>query len=311
MKMYNKELKERYLSVKRNTTQDISYIEVKFQQTAEYEEKLGKDVSCFTGYEITDMYKMLNFKSFNTLSMFHSVLQQYTNWCIQQGVVADNQNHFLEFSRKQFDDIQNSIIKQKRLCTRKQVLSWCRELPNPCDAFLLLGMFEGICGKGYEELGKARFSDINIETRIIKLCSGREIEISKELIAIAEESSETFEYTALTANGRKIKLVSDPNDLIVKEAPQATQSNNYKTLRHRIYYRMLKSFSYVGVAEWMNPNAVITSGKINYIRKKSDELGITPIECIKRKDLYDELQKRFDFEMKVSSFIECYKGYLT
>lgn len=310
MELYNKELKERFIVFKNETSRDTSYLEVKFKRTAEFENKLNKDVSCFTGYEIIDMYKMLNFTSFNTLSMFHSVMSQYTSWCISQGIVPDNQNHFMEFSRKQFNEFQNTLIKQKRLCSRKQILEWCRELPNPCDSFTMLSLFEGIGGFGYEEIIKAKFSDVNVGNKTITLCSGRTVDVSSELITYARESSETFEYTAITGNGRTVKLKSDPQDLIVKWATQ-TSSHSYKSSRHRIYYRLVKSFDYLGVGEWMTIGALSDSGKIHYIKERSEELGIEPIEYVKNKEHYDELQKRFNFEMNPSSFIECYKGYLT
>ena len=151
--MYNENIKQRYIEYKTNLTIiPNGYLERLFDKTKQFEIELNKDVCNFTYYEIMNMYKTWNENSYETLQVTNSHLSLYTQWCIEQSLVADAQNHFLEFSKDIFMSCVNNIINDKKIVTREQVLSWFKDLNNVSDRFMFLALFEGIKGEQYKEL---------------------------------------------------------------------------------------------------------------------------------------------------------------
>ena len=95
--MFNAEYKERFIIEKNNESIiPKGYLEHQFKRVAEMENKLNKDVSNFTYYDIIEYYKMLNTHSIEYLAVLNSQFSLYTQWCLQQNLVNDGQNHFLE-----------------------------------------------------------------------------------------------------------------------------------------------------------------------------------------------------------------------
>ena len=143
--MYNQELKERYRKEKESyTTVSAYYFSSLFKRTEPFEEQLDKDASNFTTYEIINMYKTLAIMSLDTIATMNSNLSMYTQWCIQENLVNDYQNHYLEITRDMMASFVNKLAMDKKVVSREQVLDWCQQLPNPSDSFCLLGLFEGI-----------------------------------------------------------------------------------------------------------------------------------------------------------------------
>ena len=98
--MYNEELKLRYKTEKEMTTVvPNNAIGLDFKKTSSFEEQLNKDAYDFTVYEILNMYKTWNSKSIDTLYVINNRLSQYTQWALEQNLVADSQNHYLEINR--------------------------------------------------------------------------------------------------------------------------------------------------------------------------------------------------------------------
>ena len=160
--MYNQELKERYRKEKESyTTVSAYYFSSLFKRIEPFEEQLNKDASNFTAYEIINMYKTLAIMSLDTIVTMNSNLSMYTQWCIQQNLVNDYQNHYLEMTRDMLVSFVNKFAMDKKVVSRKQILEWCQQLPNPSDSFCLLGLFEGIRGGGYLELALAKIDDFH------------------------------------------------------------------------------------------------------------------------------------------------------
>ena len=107
---YNNELKNRYIDYKEETTILANgFAQRIFDSVKKFEEDLRKDVSCFTYYEICDMYKAWNEVSLSVLSTKNSLLCGYTQWCLLQNLVLDSQNHFEEFNTTVLMDCCRSI----------------------------------------------------------------------------------------------------------------------------------------------------------------------------------------------------------
>ena len=76
--------------------------------------------------------------------------------------------------------------------------------------------------------------------------------------------------------------------------------------------KLYRSFDILGVDKWMKPNSLYESGKIHCVKNKAEELGMTPIELISTKELVEDIEYRYECNLRNgrARFIEKYKEYL-
>ena len=305
--MYNQELKERYRKEKESyTTVSAYYFSSLFKRIEPFEEQLNKDASNFTTYEIINMYKTLAIMSLDTIVTMNSNLSMYTQWCIQQNLVNDYQNHYLEMTRDMLASFVNKLAMNKKVVSRKQVLDWCQQLPNPSDSFCLLGLFEGIRGGGYLELALAKIEDFHDNT--FTAYNGREIKVSTTLIEYAKLSNETLEYQSISQNMTKEVNLND-NGRIIKDYPNVRRSESLPVLRRRTQSRLARIFDYVGILEYMNGNDIRMSGVIEMANSRCKELQISGKDYIYGIGI-DEIKNQYDFKVVPSVFMDKFGEYL-
>lgn len=305
--MYNQELKERYRKEKESyTTVSAYYFSSLFKRTEPFEEQLDKDASNFTTYEIINMYKTLAIMSLDTIATMNSNLSMYTQWCIQENLVNDYQNHYLEITRDMMASFVNKLAMDKKVVSREQVLDWCQQFPNPSDSFCLLGLFEGIRGGGYLELALAKMEDFH--DNIFIAYNGREIKVSFTLIEYAKQSNETIEYQSISRNMEKeVNLIE--NGRIIKDYPNVRRTESLPVLRRRTQSRLARIFNYMGILEYMNGNDIRMSGVIEMINSRCKELGINGKNYIYGIGI-EEIKKQYDFKVVSSVFMDKFGEYL-
>jgi len=305
--MFNQELKERYRIEKESyTTVSAYYFSSLFKRTEPFEEQLDKDVCNFTTYEIINMYKTLAMMSLDTIATMNSNLSMYTQWCIQENLVNDYQNHYLEISRDMMASFVNKLAMDKKVVSRNQVLEWCQQLPNPSDSFCLLGLFEGIRGGGYLELALAKMEDFN--NNIFTAYNGREIKVSSTLVEYAKQSDETLEYQSISQNMAKEVTLID-NGRIIKDYPNVRCSDSMPVLRRRTQSRLARIFDYMGILEYMNGNDIRMSGVVEMANNRCKELGISGKDYIYGIGI-EEIKKQYDFKVVPSVFMDKFGEYL-
>ena len=305
--MYNQELKERYWKEKVTYTTTAPYhFSALFKRTEPFETELDKDISNFSTYEIINMYKTLSISSINTIANMNSSLSLYTQWCIQENLVADFQNHFLEIDREMMGTFINKIAMDNKVVSRQTVLGWCGNLPNPSDSFILLALFEGAKGAGYQEITKATINDFDDNT--LTLYTGRKIKVSDELIEYAKESNETLIYYSMTkAMEHTSPLVE--NGRIIKDYPSVRKEETQQSARRRTMSKLTRAFEYLGINNWMTGTDIRMSGMIYLINLRSKELGITGREYIYGIGI-EEIKQQYDYKIIPSMFMDKYSEYL-
>lgn len=305
--MYNQKLKERYRKEKESyTTVSAYYFSSLFKRTEPFEEELDKDASNFTTYEIINMYKTLAIMSLDTIATMNSNLSMYAQWCIQENLVNDYQNHYLEITRDMMASFVNKLAMDKKVVSREQVLDWCQQLPNPSDSFCLLGLFEGIRGGGYLEIALAKIEDFH--DNIFTAYNGREIKVSSTLIEYAKQSNETIEYQSISRNMEKeVNLIE--NGRIIKDYPNVRRTESLPVLRRRTQSRLARIFNYIGILEYMNGNDIRMSGVIEMINSRCKELKISGRDYIYGIGI-EEIKKQYDFKVVSSVFMDKFGEYL-
>lgn len=279
--MYNDELKNTYITEKTKTaTVDKFYLPNLFKRCEPFETELNKDVCNFTTKEIENMYKTLDYKGFETIVVTNSALSLYTNWCLSQGVSKDSQNHFLEFDRPRLSMLINKAYKNARVVSRETISDWCRQLPNPSDAFVLMGLFEGISGKDYTEFTHLMIDDVDIERSTILLPGRKEpVVFSKELCRYAIESAnEKWYYSISEEMKRKVEFKESRN--VIKEYCNSDSSQSDYQKGRRIYSKLIRILNFLGVKNQINASAIVNSGIVDLIKRESKRMKISPTEYI-------------------------------
>ena len=171
--LYNMEQKLRYIKEKENAVVlPNNYLKCQFRHVSEQEEELGKDLCNFNLYDIVEYYKIMNQTSLEYLTVLNSQFSMYTQWCLQENLVDDNQNHFFEVNIEILKNCLNKAIIDKRMIDRSQICEWCDSLPNPSDAFILLSLFEFGKSKDFKNIVELTSKDIDQEKSTFRLCDG-------------------------------------------------------------------------------------------------------------------------------------------
>ena len=304
--MFNQEQKERYINAKEETTIVANnYLKRLFNYMEKYEEEKQKDLSQFTAFEIMECYKLFNLRSFDALNVRNSAYSLYTQWCLEQNLVPDGQNHYLEVSMDAIYSCLNKMAMDNSIISRKELISLSRILPNARDKFVILYFFEVGRNKDYSDLTNLRMEDFDIENQTVTL-SDRTVFVSRELINLAEESIVEDQYIPLKFGSSRI-LPYIPSDTVVRFVPPARQFSEFSKGR-KIYHLMVRVLDYIGIGKWHTINTIIESGKIHMVNTKAKERGITGEEYINQ--YLFEVEHQYGCNIIPSIFKRKYQDYL-
>lgn len=303
--MYNENLKRRFISERTDEVIiPINYLKNYFEKVSDIETRLQKDVSNFTYYEIIEFYKILNKTSISTLRVLNSQLSIYTQWCLQQNLVSDSQNHYLEIKTEDYMKCINKVLLEVRVIDKETIYDWIKELVNPRDQFILLGLFEGIKGKDFCELAKLRPEDVNGNKLI--LCTGREVKISDKLKYIIQQCIEERIYYPL--KGIR-KYIFRDNGYVIKDYSNVLEDHSDKRRGRTIYNIIRRLFIYFDIQGSVNANCIFESGKIHMIKTRAKELNMTCEEYI-NSPYIKEVTTQFNFYLgSKREFINKYADY--
>ena len=309
--MYNEELKNRFIKM-RNDDVILAprYFERLFAKTEMFEELLQKDCSCWTKVNIMDFYKYLSTPSLETLIDNNNKLSQYCQFCLQESLVPDHQNHYLEMTT---DNIVSCISKtaiSKKVITRERLLISLNSIQNVVDKFIALACFEGFKGGCYKEIWQLHTSDIDTENNTVTLCTGRTINISQELIDLAFESASIYKYYTISSSGKsKIRSLYGDADLIVKVSGNAADDENQAGKRIRA--RIIKNIRNIGLDESLGGNALYISGMIEMINRLARENNMTAKDVLYNKELLAMIEQQYcSIKQTRLRFLKKYEEFL-
>ena len=262
---YNHEQKERYFESREKKYRSIRTVgRVFFNTTKAFEESLDKDCSNFTSKEILNMYSACVTRSWEQLLNFNSQLKIYTSWCMMEGLVKDNQNHYEELDKYDLYNCLNLGLKKTMIVSRKELEKAVLDFPNPSDQFLVLALFEGLGGQRYKDfmgLMPSQFVDDKV------ILQDRELTVSPLLKAKALESAE--EYDKYSHEGKKRVGYNKNDPSIIKDSSNAIDADGVKNHIRKIQRRAKeiekeygKAYSCVGLKN---------SGRIDMLRRLMEE----------------------------------------
>lgn len=296
--MYNSDIKKLYIDYKeRITIMNNGFLELLFERTAPYEEKLNKDLCTFTFIDISNMYKLLDIHSANTISTFNTVFISYTAFCINRGLVKDCQNHFQEFKRDELNACLNKLIQKMQIITKDELLAAIINL-RPRDQYAILALFEFGRGNNYEDIYKLHLEDVDIPNKKAKLSSGRSVILSDILIDTIIKSANTYEYET---SSRTLSLIDSAGYIDVFKS-----CYNRPVTKRSVYGSITKSLSYINNV--VTPDSIINSGIIDFVKKKMKERNLTTQEYLAQ--YQDEIINQYGKKIIPSFFIRQFGDYL-
>ena len=280
--MFNDEQKWRYINKKESeVTLAPGFLQNIFRKASLFEEKNNKDLCEWTLTEIIEFYKFQDLYSLESIALLNSNYASYTNWCLTETLVPDGQNHFLEVDYNVMMNCVNTSLVEKTIITREELEERADTLINYTDRFVFYALFEGICGKQFEEITKAKPSDIS--GNVIHLCTGRIVAITSKLREVAESAATEEIYQSYGESGYGFKYRAD-DDYICKMVNNKRQNdgNDDKNRAQVLGRRYVNAVNYAGLPRQLTPKRLIVSGKIDYIKRIMEREGL-PLEETLRK----------------------------
>ena len=285
---YNESIKLQYIEENQERNQNLKDVMHRlFNNSKDYEEKLNKDLSCFSLKEILEYYKYLNTTSLESLLNISSQYKLYTSWCIQRNLVFDCQNHFEECRKEILIGCLNKELTKNKIITRETLLNLIEDLPNDFEKFFTLALFEGICGKWYSDFYELRvhnFTKDEGNTYMVSL-PGREITCSATLYNLAEQSADNYTfYTYKRDDNGEYKMTEkrfrEDDDRIIKKGFTSTGDE----MNSQIFMRRLKNIrDFLGIPS-LSMTSLKESGRLYEIKKRMKE-GRELTEVVGDKDL--------------------------
>lgn len=270
MIMRNKEMKQRYIIENEYTNLMLSTVmNVVFTNITYMEDMLEKDCCNFTVDEIITYYKMMCTASLETLMVLNSNLSKYTTWAIANGFSKDNQNHYAELDTKTLNTCINLGKFNDMIITRDELLKESQLMPNVSDQFLVLALFEGVCGKQYKELINLKVDQFNGNNLHLE---DRTITVSDKLVELAEESASTYDYYGYASDGSFVeKKYKASDDCVLKQMYNATNTTNVAK-RRCVYNKLARIKDFCG-REVYSTSGLLESGRLSYIRELAVRYG--------------------------------------
>ena len=299
--MYNEEQKERYLK------EDPSARNI-FEKTEYYEMVKKRDLYDFSVSEILEFYGMMFTSSLDRLQQINITLKRYGRWALSNVMIEDGQNHFEEITI----GMLNTCLDKKgcKLITRKQLLNITAQMQNALDIYTFMALFEGIKGPEFIEITSLTKKDIDTKHHKAKLCTGRVVDVSQELIDIAFECIDTDVYHIYAPSG---KAVQEDRPMI-GEIWKVPQKKNVKDTPHsrgvQCYRLIARVVNNLGLPQgYFSAKHLWDSGVLNYAKTLSFSQKI-PIKEVFY-ECFDQLNQQYGFSKQMrSKYLTKYQEYL-
>ena len=303
--MINEDRKERFYRFKLETTvNNIDPIKVQMKRVAKFENIYKKDLCDFSIEEVTEMYKLLNYTSYESLFVVNNTLVSYTNWCISENLVINGQNVYQMLTGEMLVQLLNKTLVEHQIVSRDTVLTWAESLTNPRDRFIMLSIFEyGKSQSNFQDTIYAKMGDIDESTHKMKLYSGRIVDVSDALIQFAKNSNATLNVNP--PYGANFHL--EENGTIIKKSK--TRANNPVNLGRDVYNCLMKAFKFLGV-EYMSANNLHVSGQLHMVKELAKKYNITGEMVIQTVEYRSKVEYQYNCKITPVAFLRKYGSYI-
>lgn len=282
--------------IETSNLKDKPLINTIFSYAKLYEESKGADICTFAGEDIKAFYEGFYSVSIDKLCNVNSYLKQYTDWCIKNELVPDHQNHFKNVDYVVLGDFISKDAVDKSFFTRDQLIQWAEEckrkmiMVNPCDLSIIWLLFEGVRGDRYKEIFDIEYNDIDPDTCIAKLSSGREIQLSRECVDFILSTKDIQTY--ILPSFRERQFLDDKIYRSFRKDQLDRDSRGSSNLVKQLNRRL------VGVMEQLDLKntslkSIIACGQIDMIKNLASKANKPIEDYIASQECYEAVYKQY------------------
>lgn len=301
--MYNEERKRRFIEEKSKEAVVTNNIRDFFILSEKFEEEKGRDLCEWNTHEIIDLYKYYSTPNIQTLILLNNALTIYTNWCINNGLVADNQNHFSEIKSEHLCECIDFNAFEQRVFTRDTLIGWLQQLPNYVDRFIFLGIFEGIpVLNGY--LTDVKIGDLN--GNLLTLSNGHQRVLSDTLVNIMHEATTETVRCSMGEQLRNRDVEYEYGETIIRPAAGSSYTNNKPTLL--VGSRIRACCKFLGIDN-LQIKTISECGRMWYINELSKKNKCSVEEVMvkyrsKHEEIYGKVQNMITYSLTFGKMIK-------
>lgn len=304
--VYNKESKERFMSTLDLSTYPPRWWERMFEKSAEFEKYRGKDLYSFTTSEILEFYKMQEYKTLSPLIVANTNLIKYGQWAYNEHLIVDGQNHFEELNNDSLTECISKIKLKNSLLLGSDFTKFLMEMYNDQDKFVFYCLYEGIKGKGFEEILRLRLEDIDTKTKTVKLPT-RTMKVSTGFISICELADKETTYITLSESGFELGL--KPTDYFGIYKNKSNASSN--ALTRSIYSTISRNIQYFRDNSSITSKSIRDSGLIDSLNARAKSLNMTVYDMLLEQNHCQDIIDKYQFNLDVRyRFCTEYSDYL-
>jgi len=258
-----------------------------FNKAKNLEDKLDKDLSCFVHDEIIDYLTEIHSSSDVTLRAYVSVVRGYCRWCLDNGYTNAQLGEWESITPAEINDCA-FYVNSGSYITREQLDQYVNGLINPCDQFMLYAFYEGLSGLFYEDVWGLTADRINGFQKEVILSSGAVVGVSRELIACAHESINTYVYQIYRAPQNIFVEMPLKRDCPFTIKDPVVGTNPTPSGRSiRLTQKMLKIKKALSADDVLSIPRLKNSGFIWRIKERAKELNISEKACLMSPDSED------------------------
>lgn len=302
--MFNEALKRQFINDDATNRNFDKFMARYFETIAKYEEEYDKDLCNFNIQEIENYFVGLSTSSLERCQNIKAQFIKYCQYCQKRNLIDDNQIHWQEVDSAFLKRTLNIGKLNGQLVTRKQLLKDLDQLNNASDMFIILGIFEGLCGNMYKDFYHLDIKQFKKKSgKIILKLEDKELEVSEKLYELALESVDTYIRIPNDINAKKVAKLNPEDEWVIKRSINAQYDDEISNM-HNICKRIAalkRDFEF----PYYTQAGLINSGRLYYMYKLSDNNKIEPEHILKQ--YYDDITKCFGRIQVKGNVIEQYK----
>jgi len=280
--MYNADRKLQFLKERKSEVELSPNTEIWFESMEYFEKEYDRDICEWTSTEIIRYMKYMSTPRIQTLIILKGSMSIYTDWCITNRLVNDNQNHFAELTTETLCQCIDFTKLRTLILTREELMENIRTLNNYSDRFIFLGLFEGI---NAQNLVNVSVSDL--DGNELRLHDGRTITISKELCHTILMAAEETTWVSTKIRQREYDYI--PSDKIIRSIDVKNPQTNMMLL---IGGRFRSALKYMGLPSEISRKDIMEGGRLDYIKQIMQKKDL-PLDNVLRSDIRNAIETRY------------------
>lgn len=299
-KLYNQEIKEKFLSTYDNEQTQKTLNNV-FLKSELIERVLEKDLYNFNLNEIGLVISNANPHSSMVARSLGRFISQYISWAMPyresnlnplQGVDAEWYDKFVDKTKK----VHYSY---------DEFISLIKELHNAQDQAFLFLVFEGIMGQRFSELRELTFQDVKWDENEIYIKErDQTIKVSEDCIKYLDKAYKQDTYYTYNSDTKEYKEKELLESKYIFKNVKSGRTEPFTSVSMAVFYNRLNSIKEQFSLEYLTPMAIRQSGMIKMAVDLYKEYGKLEYEQ------FEKIGKKYNYSMLNNNGYEYYNTTL-